>query len=137
MRTVGQDANLIAAVGFCPHGSLTQRHTQQGCGDFLARAQQSVQLTRGRVRLNLLCEPEQPVGFPGHSRHHHDHIVAVAFKASHSIGDCTDPLYRADRGATVFLDNERHNSRGVSIEGRVFNTIRGSLRTSRGHSGKL
>ena len=43
----------------------------------------------------------------------------------------------ADRGATVFLDNECHNSLGVSKEGRVFNTIRASLRTSCGYSGKL
>ena len=28
VRTVGQNTDLIAAVGLCPHRSLTQRHTQ-------------------------------------------------------------------------------------------------------------
>jgi hypothetical protein len=43
--------------------------------------------------------------------------VALAFKASHSVGNGTDPLSRANRRTTVFLNDKRHNSRGVYPKG--------------------
>ncbi len=93
MGAVSEDPHLITAVGAGAHVALVQRHAEQRSGDFLASAEQRIQLPWRRVCLNFFGKREQPVGFSGHGGYNHNHVVALAFETSHSIRDRTNPLH--------------------------------------------
>ena len=58
--------------------------------------------------LDLVRQRDQPVGFAGHGRDDHDHVMTLRFPAGDAFGDVFDALGAADRSAAVFLDYQRH-----------------------------
>jgi hypothetical protein len=104
VRAVGEDAHLAAGVGTGRLAARLQRDAQQRDGDLLAGGEQHVHLARRRAPGNFLGHFQQPVGFTGHGRDHHDHVVALLAVPDHLVGDVLDALQAANRSAAVFLD---------------------------------
>ena len=70
----------------------------------------SMSISRSRRRVHdLLGEPDQAVGDAAHRRDHDDDLVALRATLAHAPGDILDAVGVTDRGAAVFLDDQRHS----------------------------
>jgi hypothetical protein len=106
---VGEDAHLPAGVAFRLQAQVFERHGQQRNGDLLAGGDHHVEFARVGLRLNLLGQPDQPVGLARHGGEYHHHLMAEHFEFGDPLGDCADAFDVGDRGAAVFLYDECHD----------------------------
>jgi hypothetical protein len=107
---VRDDAGLRAGHG---HGLVAlgvDRHGQQRDRDLLARGEQHVHLTGGRLVADLARELEQVVGDVTHGADHRDDLISAVLAADDAASDIADALGIADGRAAVFLDDKGHAS---------------------------
>ena len=105
---VGDDARLGAGQRHRRHADGLQRHGGQRDGRLLAGREEHVHLALGRRRGDLPGQRDEAVGDAAHRRHDDDNLVATGAALGHATRDILDPLGISDRGAAVFLDDERH-----------------------------
>src|SRR6266568_8915145 len=69
-----------------------------------------VELARVGIRLDLLGERDEPVGFSTHCRNHDNELMSCGLELGDAPRDAPDPLGGAGRSPTVFLNDQRHSA---------------------------
>ena len=108
VNAVGDDAGLRAGQRHRRNADRLQRHRRQRDGRLLAGGEQHVHLALRRRVHDLLGELDEAVGHAAHRRDHDDDLIPARPAFADAPGDVLDPLGVADRGAAVFLNDERH-----------------------------
>ena len=116
VEAVGDDPRLRAGQRDGGDAERVQRHGGERDGLLLAGGDEHVELAGARLRRYFPRQLDQPVRHPRHGRDDHDQPVPGPVRFGDAGGDVADALGRADRGAAVFLDEERHG-KGPSLAG--------------------
>jgi len=101
----------------CLAAELLDRHRGERRGDLLSRRRDCVHLARVRKRRHLMSKPQQAIGLAAHRTHDHDDVIAPPLRLEASTRDVTDAVDRADRSATILLNNERQETPDLTRRG--------------------
>ena len=107
MRPFGEDPGLGSGQAHSFDSPADDCHRQKGHGDSLAGREQHVHLPRRWVGGDRLGQFDQFVGGVPHGRDHHHHLVAGLSRGDDPVGYRVDSLRVSNRGAAVFLNDER------------------------------
>jgi len=109
VSTVGTNAYLPAGERACLHTQFMQCHGKQGNSHLLTGGQQHVHFPCAGMAVQFTCQCKQTVGFTRHGGYHHHNLIAFIVIGFDSFRDGLNALGSTHRGATVFLDNKRHD----------------------------
>jgi len=109
--SIGDNAHLTTQKRSCVQPKLMYRHTQQSDGHLFGGREQHVEFFGLGFAGQFVGKCRQAIGFAAHCRHHNDHVMPVATKPCHTLGNRFYALGRPHRGAAVFLDVQTHVSR--------------------------
>ena len=107
-RAVGQHANLAAGVASRLQSKFGKRDREKPDRDLLAGCGDDVQLAGIRTCRQFVRKRQEPVGLARHRRHDDDQPVPLPMEMRDAARDILDPLGRAHRCATVFLNDQCH-----------------------------
>ena len=111
---VGDDARLCSGEGDCLAAHALDRHGGEGHRGLLSRGEKDVHLALGGLAGNLAGQLDQGICDPRHRRNHGDNRVSRTLSLEKTLRDVGDALGIGDRGAAIFLDDERHEKEAVS-----------------------
>ena len=108
VRGVGDEAGLRPGVGASLLAQVVDGHGDEGHGDALARGEEHVELSAGRLGRDLLGEVEELVGGVAHRGDDDRDAVPGAVGGNDPRGDPADALSVCHAGAAVLLHDETH-----------------------------
>ena len=108
MNIVGTDRNLPAKPRARINAEILQRNRQKADCYLLAGGDNGVIFTGIMHRTDVARPGHQLVRGPGHCRNNHRHLMPGINLGLHPCRDIANAIEVADRGATKFLNNERH-----------------------------
>ena len=105
---VGNNGDLPAMIGLClvPHGFKT--HGQKSDGNLFSGSNQNIVLPVIGKFADIVGQCHQFIGFTGHGRNYHNHIIAGIIGFCNPLGDVANTFDCSHRGTAIFLYHKCH-----------------------------